>query len=76
MHQAAFYRDELFRALEELRSLLQDSSELCNSIIFEDNEDLHQRRAELYAAVFRALKHILLWFLKNSLGMGVSNLGR
>jgi hypothetical protein len=68
MQQAALYRDELMRALEELPALLKDASELCGSIIFKDNGDLHQRPAELYTAVFEALKHILLWFLKNTFG--------
>ena len=68
MHQSTVYRDELFRALEELPSLLKDSSELCSSMLFKDDEELHRRRAALYAAVFKALRHILFWFLKSDFG--------
>jgi hypothetical protein len=73
MHQTALYRDEMFRALEELPSLLEDSSELCCYMIFHNNEELHRRRADLYAAVFQALSHILLWFVKNTLGISKSD---
>ncbi len=69
MHQMALYRDEIFKALEELPSLLQDSSELCGYMFLENDEALHRRRADLCTAVFQALRHILLWFVKNSLGM-------
>jgi hypothetical protein len=69
MHQTALYRDEIFKALEELPSLLQDSSELCGYVFLGNNEELHRRRADLCTAVFQALRHILLWFVKNSLGM-------
>ncbi len=68
LHQTALYREDVFRALEELPSLLQDSSELCGAIVFRENPELHRRRSELYSAVFQALKQILLWFVKNSFG--------
>jgi len=68
MQQTALYRDELLRALAEIPYLIKDSSELCSSLIFQDDSDLHQRRADLLTAVFQALRHILFWFVKNSFG--------
>ncbi|RYP71844.1 hypothetical protein DL771_004556 [Monosporascus sp. 5C6A] len=67
MQQTALYREVMFKALEEFPPLLQDASELCGFIILDNNEDLHRRRANLYTAIFQALRHILLWFVKNSL---------
>lgn len=68
MHQAALYRDTIFRALEELPRVLEDSSELCKLNMFGQDENLHRRCSGLFAAVFDALRHILQWFVRNSFG--------
>lgn len=70
MHQTAVYREDRSKALEELTSLLCDALDLCGAMVFRDNEELHRRRAGLLAAVFQALKQILL-FVKNSLVTGI-----
>lgn len=69
MQQAAVYRETIFKALEELPVILEDASEISKTTVFKDSEKLHQRRAQLFIAIFGALRHILLWFVKNSLGM-------
>lgn len=68
MHETALYRDAMLKALEELPRVLEDSSELCKSPVFIQDEDLHRRCSAIFAAVFDTLRQILLWFVKNSFG--------
>jgi hypothetical protein len=68
MNKAALYRGEIMRALEELPSVLADSSDLCEALVFGDDKELHSRRAALIAAILRALAHIMTWFVKNPFG--------
>ena len=68
MHQAALYREVIFRALEELPLVLEDSSDLRKLSTFGQDENLHRRCSVLFAAVFDTLRHILQWFVRNSFG--------
>lgn len=68
MHQTTLYRDAMFRALEALPCVLEDSSELCKLSKFGNDENLHRRCSALFAAVFDALRHILQWFVRSPFG--------
>jgi hypothetical protein len=74
LYQTAVYRDEVYKALEELPYTLMDHSAPIDMSLHGGDEELHSRTAALYVAVFRLLEHLLGWFLKNSFGMPLTYL--
>ncbi|KAK3315819.1 hypothetical protein B0H66DRAFT_559782 [Apodospora peruviana] len=74
LYQTAVYREEVYRALEDLPYILTDHAVHVNISLFNDDEELHRRTASLYVAVFKVLEHLLGWFVKNSFVTGVKHL--
>ncbi|KAI9659891.1 MAG: hypothetical protein M1821_001243 [Bathelium mastoideum] len=69
LRETGAYREEVYKALEDLPYILTDHA--AHVKIYDQDEQVHGRLALLYAAVFKLLNHILLWFLKSSFITGV-----
>lgn len=68
LSETALYREEVYRALEELPYTLTDHAVNVNISLYGDDDELHRRTASLYVSIFRLLEHLLGWFVKNSFG--------
>ena len=68
LHQAAVYRQEVYKTLEDLPYILADHSAPIDVSLYHHDEELHGRTAALCVAVFRLLEHLLGWFMKNTFG--------
>ncbi|CAI6335268.1 unnamed protein product [Periconia digitata] len=63
------HRIEVYRTLEDLPQRLKDiAADVSMNYL---DRQIHQRAAALYAAAFKLLNHILLWFLKSNMRTGV-----
>ncbi|KAL9088211.1 MAG: hypothetical protein Q9165_006338 [Trypethelium subeluteriae] len=69
LRQTGVYREEVYKALEDLPFILTDHA--AHVKIYDKDRELHCRTAALYVAIFHALNHILGWFLKNTFVTGV-----
>ena len=65
LRQAGAYRQQVYKALEDLPYVLNDHASRIRIYYFD--EELHRLNALLFVAVFELLNHILLWFMRNSL---------
>ncbi|KAL9074010.1 MAG: hypothetical protein Q9157_004551 [Trypethelium eluteriae] len=69
LRQTGVYREEVYKALEDLPFILTDHA--AHVKIYDQDRELHCRTAALYVAIFNTLNHILGWFLKNTFITGV-----
>ncbi|ORY68314.1 uncharacterized protein BCR38DRAFT_385787 [Pseudomassariella vexata] len=65
LQQTGTYRQEIYKALEELPLVLNDHAAMID--LNKKDEQLHRRAAVLYTSLFRLMELILAWFLKNPL---------
>ncbi|KAF5011929.1 hypothetical protein FDECE_1994 [Fusarium decemcellulare] len=68
LEQTGNYRQEIYKALEELPFILNDNAALLE--LHHKDEELHRRVASLYTSVYRLMEVIVNWFLKRSLVTG------
>ncbi|KAM5349961.1 hypothetical protein ACJ41O_006466 [Fusarium nematophilum] len=68
LEETNHYRQEVFNALEDLPTILNDNAALLE--LHHKDEELHRRVASLYAAMYQLMEVIVNWFLKPSFVTG------
>ncbi|KAK8034072.1 hypothetical protein PG993_009067 [Apiospora rasikravindrae] len=66
LEQAGVHRENVYKALEKLPGVIEDSLGWTN--LASQDASVHKRMAKLYTQICLTLHHILHWFVQNSLG--------
>ncbi|KAK8065169.1 hypothetical protein PG997_011916 [Apiospora hydei] len=72
MEQAGVHRANVYKALEKLPRIIEDSLDWTR--LASQNATVHKRMAKLYTEVCLTLDHILHWFVLNSVVTGAKRL--